>query len=275
MVVAYIMGGMGNQMFQYATAYALARRTRQTFSLDTSSFAHDNLREYQLNLWKGILEPSFNRLHGYLIEERGMPYNPILFDRLPAHVTMRGYWQTEKYFYEYQSNLAEIFLPKRALNSREANTLAAIRGEGHKSVFLTVRRTDYITKADFHGGMLPMDYYLKALSIIQEQVSDPHVFVFSDDVEWCEANFKLPCRMTIAGNFDRTVKGHIGREDCELFLMRNCRHAIMANSSYSWWGAWLGEADNADKVIVAPNRWFGPAAMEDPKDIVPERWIKI
>ena len=81
-------------------------------------------------------------------------------------------------------------------------------------------------------------------------------------------------RTTIAGNFDRTVEHHLGREDAELYLMRLCRHAIMANSSYSWWGGWLG-ADIKAGMVIAPKNWFGPAFKEDPRDIVPGRWIRL
>jgi hypothetical protein len=139
-------------------------------------------------------------------------------------------------------------------------------------VFVTVRRTDYVGNP--HHVVLPMDYYRQAAALIATKVSDPEFFVFSDEPEWCEANFKLPYRTTIAGNFDRTIEQHLGREDAELYLMRLCGHAIMANSSYSWWGGWLG-ADITGGIVIAPKTWVGPAFKEDPRDIVPGRWIRL
>jgi hypothetical protein len=192
---------------------------------------------------------------------------------MPGLTTLIGYWQTEQYFKEHWADMKRIFLPKQNFTLRGLETLVLIKEAGSRSVFLTVRRTDYLNNT-FHGGMLPLEYYVKALELVEQKAPNPHVFVFTDDVEWVQHNFKLPCQMTVGGNFDRTVKGHLGREDEELYLMSQCRHAIMANSSYSWWGAWLGE-NKDDRVVVAPARWFGPTSHEDPRDIVPERWIKI
>jgi hypothetical protein len=144
---------------------------------------------------------------------------------------------------------------------------------GPRSTFLTVCRTDY-TKNDFHG-VLGLDYYRKALEIVSAKV-DPIVFVFSDEPEWCEENFlgKFQYPMFVCGNYDRTTATHLGREDEELTLMRCCHNAIMANSSYSWWGAWLG-ADEKGGTVIAPRNWFGSESNEDPRDICPDRWIKI
>jgi hypothetical protein len=119
-----------------------------------------------------------------------------------------------------------------------------------------------------------MEYYREAAALIAARVPDPVFFIFSDDPEWCEANFKLPYHTTIAGNFDRTVEHHLGREDADLCLMRLCGHAIMANSSYSWWGAWLG-ADIKGGIVIAPKSWVGPASKDDPRDIVPGRWVRL
>ena len=138
-------------------------------------------------------------------------------------------------------------------------------------MFLTIRRTDYLNN-DYHG-VLPMAYYLKAAEIIAGRVPDPCFFVFSDDPDWVTEHFRLPYRTVVAGNFDRTVKGHLGREDSELWLMRQCRHAIMANSSYSWWGAWLNPEQ--DRTVIAPKQWFLDAPGMDTRDLIPDRWIRI
>src|SRR5229473_2861580 len=151
-------------------------------------------------------------------------------------------------------------------------TERAILDAGERSVFVHVRRTDYVGNP--YHVVLPMDYYREAAALIAAKVHDPVFFIFSDDPEWCEANFKLPYHTTIAGNFDRTVEHHLGREDAELYLMRQCGHAIMANSSYSWWGAWLG-ADIKGGIVIAPKSWIGPAFKDDARDIVSARWMRL
>jgi glycosyl transferase family 11 len=275
-ITVYLQGGMGNQMFQYATGLAMSLRRNSGeagLQLNNLSFVGDAMRQYSLGLWDGL--DTVRLTHdspGQQVREQGMPYNPELLNRAANDCTLRGYWQTEKYFSEIKGLLQSIFEP-RPLSFRGMALLDLIL-HAKNSVFLTVRRTDYLVKQDFHGGMLPMTYYLDALAVIAATVPNPHVFVFSDDVAWVEEHFKIPYKMTVAGNYDFTTAQHLGREDEELWLMRHCRHCIMANSSYSWWGAWLGE-DGRDKIVIAPKKWFGPGSNEDPRDIVPERWIKL
>jgi hypothetical protein len=120
-----------------------------------------------------------------------------------------------------------------------------------------------------------MDYYREAAALVAARVPDPVFFVFSDDPEWCEVNFKLPYHTIAPRNLDRTVGRHLGRDDADLYLMRLCTHAIIANSSYSWWGAWLG-ADMNGGIVIAPKSWFGPAYNnDDARDIVPARWTRL
>jgi len=225
-----------------------------------------------LGLFKGVDARVVRSLLGQVIREDGFPYKPALFENAPRKCSLVGYWQCEEYFFGLRDELRERLLPREPLPARSIATERAILDAGERSVFVTVRRTDYVGNP--HHGVLPMDYYREAAALIAAQVPDPVFFVFSDEPEWCEANFKLPYRTTIAGNFHRTVDHHLGREDAELYLMRLCGHAIMANSSYSWWGAWLG-ADIKGGIVIAPKSWFGPAAKYDPRDIVPGRWIRL
>ena len=260
-------------MFQYAAGLALAEHVGTELHIDDSRYDQGNeWRMYSLGLFKGCTERRVKAGSGRIIVEQGMPYNPDFFACGTKNCTIRGYWQTEKYFANLRAKLRAKFSPGSPLHERELATLERIKREGPKPVFLTVRRTDYVGN-DFHG-LLPMSYYLGAAEMIASRITDPKFFVFTDDVEWCEREFRLPYRMEIAGNFDRTVKPHLGREDAELWLMSWCAHAVMANSSYSWWGAWLG-ADNHGGIVVAPKNWFGPKGTEDARDIVPERWVKI
>ena len=274
-VTSYLMGGCANQIFQYATGLALAQRLGVELKLDVSWYETATPRTprlYSLGLFKGVDTRVVNSLLGKIIREEGFAYQPALFENAPRKCSLVGYWQCEKYFFGLRDELRERLLPGEPLPARSMATERAILDAGERSVFVTVRRTDYVGNP--YHVVLPMEYYREAAALIGTKVPDPIFFVFSDEPEWCEANFKLRYRTMIAGNFDRTVEGHLGREDADLYLMRQCRHAIMANSSYSWWGAWLG-ADTNGGMVVAPKSWFGPAFKEDPRDIVPDRWIRL
>ena len=274
-VTAYLMGGCANQIFQYATGLALARRLGVDLRLDVSWYETampDQPRRYSLGLFKGVDARSVHGLLGRVIREEGHPYKPALFENAPRKCSLVGYWQCEKYFYGLRSELGERLLPREPLPARSAAAEQAILNAGERSVFVHVRRTDYVGHPNH--VVLPMGYYHEAAALIAGKVTNPVFFVFSDDPEWCEANFRLPYRTTFAGNFDPAVEAHLAREDADLYLMRLCGHAIMANSSFSWWGAWLG-ADLKGGMVIAPKSWFGPAAGYDPRDIVPSRWIRV
>lgn len=278
-VTTYLMGGCANQMFEYAAGYALAKKRNAELFVDRSRFDEGSgeFRMYSLGLFQGTDRVPSRRPDGseYLIKEPGLPYNPGLFENIPADadVWMYGYWQTEKYFAEYKKDLKDIFRAKvnGVAPPKTFSILLQIMDAGSSSVFLTIRRTDYVNNP--YHGVLGMGYYNAALDLIASKVGNIKVFIFSDDPEWCQENLALKYPHVVAGNFDRTVKPHLGREDVELLLMRNCQHAVLANSSYSWWGAWLGKADESG-IVVAPKQWF-LSEKADSRDIVPERWIKI
>jgi len=274
-VTSYLMGGCANQIFQYATGLALARRLRVDLKLDVSWYetaTPSQPRMYSLGLFKGVDAQVVHCLLGQIIREEGLPYKPALFENAPRKCSLVGYWQCEEYFFGLREELRERLLPREPLPARAIATERAILDAGERSVFVHVRRTDYVGNP--YHVLLPMEYYREAAGLIAAKVCDPVFFVFSDDPEWCEANFKLPYHTTITGNLERTVEHRLGREDGDLYLMRLCGHAIIANSSYSWWGAWLG-ADIKGGVVIAPKRWFGPAFKNDPRHIIPDRWIRV
>jgi hypothetical protein len=274
-VTSYLMGGCANQIFQYAAGLALARRLGVRLKLDVSWYetaTTSQPRMYSLGLFKGVDAQVVHSLLGQIIREEEFPYKPELFENAPRKCSLVGYWQCEKYFFGLRDELREHLLPREPLPARSIAIERAILDAGARSVFVHVRRTDFAINP-LHM-VLPMDYYREATALIVAKVPDPVFFVFSDEPEWCEANFKLPYPTTIVGDFNRTIGHHLGREDADLYLMRLCGHAIMANSSYSWWGAWLG-ADIKGGVVIAPKIWFAPAAPYDPRDIVPSRWIRL
>jgi len=272
-ITVYLTGGMGNQMFHWAAGRALAYRLGTNIDLDISSFDSDPLRVFSLHLWKGVMNtPTRRDTPCPIIRDYRMPFNPLLFESAPQSCSICGHFQTEKYFSEVSDLLREDFTPREELPASSLETQERIQKEGSRSVFICIRRGDYV--GNDLMGLLPMDYYQRAASIVAERVGDPYFFVFSDEPEWCRQYFKLPYRTVVAGNFYRTVEGKLGREDAELTLMRQCRHAILANSSYPWWGAFLGDKQ-PNRLVIAPNQWFGPASSQDSRDIIPERWIRI
>jgi Glycosyl transferase family 11 len=274
-VTTYLTGGCANQIFQYATGLALARRLGVELKLDVSWYeteTPDMPRMYSLGLFKGVDARVVHNLLGQIIREEGFPYNPALFENAPRKCSLVGYWQCEKYFFALRDELRERLLPREPLSARSMATERAILDACERSVFVHVRRTDYVGNP--YHVVLPMDYYREAAALIATKVPNPVFFIFSDDPKWCEANFKLPYPTTIVRNSDRTEGHHLGRDDADLYLMRLCGHAMIANSSYGWWGAWLG-ADIKGGMVIAPKVWFGPAFKADPRDIIPGRWIRL
>jgi hypothetical protein len=274
-VTSYLTGGCANQIFQYATGLALARRVGVDLKLDVSWYetaTPDQPRMYSLGLFKGVDSRVVHNLLGQIIREEAFPYNPALFENAPRKCSLVGYWQCEKYFFGLRDELRERLLPGEPLPARALATEREILEAGERSVFVHVRRTDYVVNANH--VVLPMGYYREAAALIAGQVPDPVFFIFSDDSEWCEENFKLAYPTIIVRNFDLTDGHYLGRDDADLYLMRLCSHAIIANSSYSWWGAWLG-ADTKRGMVIAPKSWFGPASKYDGRDIVPGRWLRL
>ena len=272
MITTRLQGGTGNQLFQYAMGLSQARCLGAELQIDISSFRNDRMREYTLGLFPRITEKVVED-SVTTVGESGMPYNQALVDSIKDGDILNGFWQCEKYFVNIAKELREKFQPK-PLTWEQLSWAKEINGSCNPT-FLTIRRTDYVGNT-FHGE-LPIAYYEEALKVIAEKTGDPDLFVFTDDIPWCLENLRLPYDFQVAGTYDRTVKGHIGREDADLYLMSLCKNAAMANSSFSWFGAWLGDAarKNNGGVVVAPKQWFGPRSNEDPRDIIPNRWTKI
>lgn len=253
MIVIDLMGGLGNQLFQWALGAGLQARGRQVV-YDASRLGPDKHRQFELG-FLGV-NPITNACCGRTVSEPGLRFHREILDS--DHVRLVGYWQSEKYFAHCAENVKAAIL-------RGAH--AHYRGLcfSENSVALHVRRTDYTSESSqrFHG-LMPPSYYQKAASHLREQVSRPHFYIFSDDVEWCKAEFAAWPDATIVDN-----SSPLGT----LLLMASCHHAIIANSTFSWWGAWLQWPQG---IVVAPERWFAAECEQaNAGDIVPERWIKL
>ena len=303
-VVACLFGGLGNQMFQYAAGRSLAARTGARLILDATGFTLPQVRRpYALDGYALAVEVRFDgyphppRLSAVqfpppqrsgwidraarLLRARNVPigraagenafavFNERSFDFDPRfsacgpQTYLVGYWQSERYFADIADLVRQELTYARAPDAANAAWLARIRAAN--AVCVHVRRGDYLLPAHFrHHGLCSPDYYRRAVELMRERLERPQFFVFSDDWAWC--------REQLAGGDVVVVdvnKPEAGQD--ELRLMAACRHHVIANSSLSWWGAWL--AASAGQIVVAPTPWFSHRA-ETP-DLFPANWVTL
>jgi len=258
MIITKIQGGLGNQMFQYAFGKNLATKYNKKLYCDISFYQYQSLRSFSLKEFQNIdldtsIDNSKFNFPNYKINDE-FNYKEISEPKNFSYY-LDGYWQSEKYFKESESVIRKQFKPNRFLFEKISET----SGLDSKSISIHIRRTDYVTSNGYHP-VQTIEYYKKALDIIGEY---DNLFVFSDDIKWCRENLKFD-NMTF-------VEGSSEIED--LYLMSLCKDNIIANSSFSWWGAWLNV--NPDKKVIAPKKWFGSQTNLNDSDIIPTDWIKI
>ena len=287
MVTVKLMGGLGNQMFQYAIGRSLAQDLGEKLFLDVSFYdmIHVNAtaRHYELHhlniqgklftpgfiskYWKYFLNFIIKRCptnyHNYVIE-KNLSYSPIIIgDKKNPYLD--GYWQCEKYFKHNEDLIRrdfQVVAPQSCVNKRWSDIILK-----SSSVCLHVRRGDYVTDSGANQiyGTRSTDYYDKAIAHISNYVDKPVFFVFSDDLEWTKTNLSIPYEV-------HYMDQNGPDEDYEdLRLMTQCKYYIIANSTFSWWGAWLG--NYVDKIVVCPKNWFNDPDMKT--DIIPDSWVKI
>ncbi len=243
MITVRLVGGLGNQMFQYAYGRALMQRHTVQFM--------DHCGQYGMSVNKFNTQVRLGLPEGPARSEKSLPYDPTeMVVEDPS--TLYGYWQCEKYFLDVEAALRQEF------TLREPSGVL----EYPNSVAIHIRRGDYLTWAAASHGALPLDYYWRAAKYLTDRFQDLNFHVFTDDPEWARQNFISPRPVSLI---------HTTPHE-DLILFSKCRHAVIANSSFSWWGAWLG----ADKTgtIIAPKDWFRTTEY-DSRDIVPERWVKM
>ena len=260
------MGRFANQMFQYAALKGIARNTGVDFCIPY----HDQPVDDGLgNMVRSELFDSFdmkvntgflNNGHAPSVKERFFHFDEELFKLCPDHVSLIGYFQSEKYFKHIEDEIREDFTFKDEILNPCKEMIASV----DNPIALHVRRTDYITNSVNHPPCT-LDYYEAALKHFDD---DRNVIVFSDDPAWCsEQELFSDDRFMISENTDNRV---------DLCLMTLCNDFIIANSSFSWWGAWL--SSNKDKKVIAPLRWFGEEGYtknNDTKDLIPDGWTRI
>ena len=296
MVIVRLMGGLGNQMFQYAAARRIALAHRVPLKLDISWFAHwpdrayalhgldiqetfatpDELRQVAGPSAKGIgrlafrLRRRWGIAYGWTwIHERGLsPFDRRVLAR-PTRVYLDGYWQSEKYFGDVADTIRREFTidcPMDAMDARARDLADQIATTA--SVSVHIRRGDYVAdpRNSRVRSVCTPAYYQACVARVAERVADPHLFLFSDDPAWVAANLRFAYPATLVSELAQH------QEHAELRLMSACRHHIIANSSFSWWGAWLDP--RPDKLVLAPRRWMNDPRVDD-RDVLPPGWIRV
>lgn len=289
MVIVKFSGGLGNQMFQYALGRSLSITSKKPIYFDISGFINEKKRQFELLNFniageflpedlKRNLPGRINPVLGYLKDKIGLYEYRIKyiqekkydFDEnilsLSAPVILDGYWQSEKYFKSQSQIIRNDFTLATRITYDRDKTLQLL--SNCNSVSVHIRRGDYITdkKTNNFHGTCDLSYYVTAMNIMAEKISNPDFFIFSDDISWARQN--LPNYLSL--HFVERSKD--GRDFEDLFLMSRCQNQIMANSSFSWWAAWLNIHTN--KIVIAPKKWFHNAP-HNTKDLYLEGWLKV
>jgi len=266
-ITVRLIGGLGNQMFQYAVACSLAARRDTEVALDLAWFDQsdgDTRRTYALDAFAGpAASPRASSAPGAVVRERSFAYDPGIAELLDGSV-LSGFFQSERYFCEHAAVIRTAFSFCDGPDHRNRSILGLIGS--CESVAVHVRRGDYASDpaSNAHHGLLPLGYYRDAATEVSSRVGAPKFFVFSDDPQWCRS------ALSFLGEAIVVDHNPVERGAEDLRLMAACRHHILANSTFSWWGAWL--ATRSEQVVVAPRRWFADASV-DTADLCPSRWM--
>ena len=301
MIITQIVGGLGNQMFQYARGQALALELGVPHLLDLTAFSG-----YDANVSEGLYrgmalhagfqfaeifdcdahvasdsdikkvigwrrrkffkdrlsKPYLSGFHGdRIITERSVfnTERDILSDK---GLYISGYWQNEKYFIFKEDEIRKSFTFRAPLDGENLKVAESVRDVN--SVSLHIRRGDYVSNKKFSQQypIAPIKYYKGAISIIKKMVPDPVFFIFSDSIEWAKENFNIGSPVSYVCNNNGVTSYN------DMHLMSLCKHNITANSSFSWWGAWLN--DNKSKIVIGPKNWVSHSTFELPKS-----WIAV
>ncbi|MDP3290522.1 MAG: alpha-1,2-fucosyltransferase [Sulfuricurvum sp.] len=288
MIITRISGGLGNQMFQYAISKAIAQKNNDIFKLDISFYPKQSLRRYELNSFmieenlanedecirlrgtEGIVSKlktklgwNIKRPTSYKYEHCLMTFDEKIWES-SGDIYLDGFWQNENYFKDIRNALLKDFKPRNPISEKADSYLQDIKSL--ESVSLHIRRGDYILDQNTNEahGTCQINYYSKAIEYINNILAAPHYFIFSDDIEWCKQNFVFLDNKTFIDQTKSAID--------DLMLMKNCKHNIIANSTFSWWGAWLNE--NYEKIVISPSKWFEKDEWQNLHP-APMTWIKV
>jgi len=276
MIISQINGRLGNQLFQYAIARALSNRQGVDFAMDISvanfpyAMSPYNIVDHRVYMLK---------VHGELVWEpdHGYKYNPTLVEG-KKNLTLGGSWQSWKYFEDIKDIIKSEFTLREPVGV-ETKAMEARILEPSDSVCLSVRRGDYLSPQWTSILAVPLDkYYQEAIAHVRNRLKEPHFFIFSDEPRWAKNNFHYTqdCPTTFVDLNEQGSGYKMGREHEDLFLMSQCKHHIIPNSSFSWWGSYLRRGQG---IAIAPSRWFvnrkyQTALQTDPSTLFPPDWIR-
>lgn len=250
-------GRLGNQMFQYAALRGIAALNEYDFCIPGSEFK-DQWNDHQL--FEAFNLPNLNTqkiLPGNYYQEKQFHYAQDYVDNCPDNVNVYGYFQTEKYFSHISDSIREDFTFKSEILDPCKDAF-----DFDELISLHIRRTDFIEKSSDHPPC-SLEYYKKALEQFDSNIQ---IMIFSDDIAWCKEQELFSA--------DRFLFSENEWNLIDLCLMSMCTHHIIANSTFSWWGAWLSGSNQ----VISPSKWFGYSGytrQHNTSDIIPERWIKI
>ena len=295
-IIVKTIGGLGNQLFQYAFGKTVSKKLGVNLLLDIdTSVIYQGLRVHKFCLRSfhtKVEEAKNSNIYGFVWLRRHKKIFNFLYHSLRLkkftsffyflekkfsfdenvfkqkdNTYFDGFWQTEKYFIDIENELRKEFTIVEPLSDYSKNISNEIKKTN--AISLHVRRTDYVThfiSNEFHGLCSPQ-YYKDAIKYVTKKVNCPHFFVFSDDYDWVVENFKsLEYPVTF-------IKNGPEKNYEDLTLMSQCKHHIIANSSFSWWGAWLNP--NKSKIVIAPKRWHKNAPKINTIDLLPDGWIRL
>ncbi len=263
MIITKINGGLGNQMFQYAVAKAIAIKNNDIFKLDITDYETYKLHNgYRLNIFRidekianindiqklkgfdNLFYKILRKLNLYTKRSHYKERERTIFDTNvfnEKNIYLDGYWQNEKYFLDIREELLKDFTPKENNTTIVDSYLKQI--SNINSVSIHVRRGDYSKHPEI--GILDISYYKNAIKYINDKIDNPSFFIFSNDLEWCEKNFDFIENKLFINDTKTEIE--------DMTVMKNCKHNIVANSSFSWWSAWLNR--NTNKIVIAPKKW--------------------
>jgi len=286
MITVRLLGGLGNQLFQYATGRALSLRLGVPLAIDDReakraehTWLQPALHHFDTHALGGAPLPpdrtkrlryaawrAFGRSPQFL-RETDLGVNAAIMNAAD-NVYLHGYFQSELYFQDFKEQIRDDLKVMTPPSAENADWLLRLR-ETSGATAVHLRRGDYVADAKAaatHGSVGP-DYYARGIGELEARLGrELELFVFSNDPDWCRETLSLPRPFTVIGH--NSADDHY--ED--LRLMAACQHHIIANSTFSWWGAWLGASPT--QTVIAPEQWFGVGARQNP-DILPEHWLAI
>jgi hypothetical protein len=290
MIIVKLQGGLGNQLFQYALGRHLAQKNGTALKLDISWYGTQTYRSFDLHDWS-IIENlatdaeirSFKKyrrkgrkiwfLYNYLfadeskyVREKGYAFDPKILE-LGSQAYLDGIWLSEKYFKGIEDIIRKEFRLRAPLPPAQSEIVRKM--EKSESVSVCIRRGDFVSdkKISSIHGLLPLDYYERAVEYVADRISNPHFFIFSDDIDWCRSNFKTGYPTTFVSDGHKNISS-----SQELWLMSSCKHTVNANSSFSWWASWLNQ--NREKIVIFPKKWFKEESR-NAASMVPESWVRL